>query len=89
VRRIGIVVGTTREGRFSDKPAAWISRIAAQRTGLDLDFELIDLRDYRQPFFNEPQSPLWGPAKNPAAVRWAAKLNPLAGFILVTGASVR
>jgi NAD(P)H-dependent FMN reductase len=82
--RIGIVVGTTREGRFSEKPAAWISRIAAQRTDLDLDFELIDLRDYPLPFFNEPQSPLWGPAKNPAAVRWAAKLSPLAGFILVT-----
>jgi NAD(P)H-dependent FMN reductase len=81
--RIGIVIGTTREGRFSERPASWIKGIATQRT--DLDFELIDLREYPLPFFNEPVSPAWGAAKNPAAVRWAAKLGALAGFVLVTG----
>ena len=80
--RIGIVICTTRQARFADKPAAWIAGIAAKRT--DLAFEMLDLRDYPLPFFDEPVSPLWKPAEHPVAQRWAAKLAGLAGFIFVT-----
>jgi NAD(P)H-dependent FMN reductase len=80
--RIGIVLGSTREGRFGDRPANWIHEIAKQRT--DLAFELIDLRDHPLPFFNEPMSPAWAPVKNEAALRWADKLATLDGLIVVT-----
>ncbi|HZE90232.1 MAG TPA: NAD(P)H-dependent oxidoreductase, partial [Rhizobacter sp.] len=80
--RIGIVIGSTREGRFGDKPAHWFHTIAQART--DLAFELIDLRDHPLPFFNEPMSPAWAPVKNEAAQRWAAKLATLDGLIVVT-----
>jgi len=80
--KIGIVMGSTRPSRFGEKPAAWIHGIARKRT--DLDFELIDLRDYKLPLFNEPISPAWGPIKNEEAQRWAAKLAEMDGFILVT-----
>lgn len=80
--RIGIVIGSTREGRFSEKPAHWIHEIARLRT--DLAFELIDLRDHPLPFFNEPMSPISAPAKNEAARRWADKLAMLDGLIVVT-----
>jgi NAD(P)H-dependent FMN reductase len=80
--RIGIIIGSTREGRFGDKPASWIHTIAQQRT--DLAFELIDLRDHPLPFFDEPMSPAWAPVKNEAAQRWAAKLATLDGLIVVT-----
>ncbi|MEA2824693.1 MAG: hypothetical protein QOF03_1175 [Alphaproteobacteria bacterium] len=80
--RIGIVIGSTRPSRFGEKPAAWIYDIAKKRT--DLDFELIDLRDYKLPLFDEPISPAWGPLKNEEALRWQAKLASLDGFILVT-----
>ena len=80
--RIGIVIGSTREGRFGDKPAQWIHDIARQRS--DLAFELIDLRDHPLPFFNEPVSPAWAPVKNEAAQRWADTLRPLDGLIVVT-----
>jgi NAD(P)H-dependent FMN reductase len=80
--KIGIVIGSTRPTRFGDKPAAWIHGIAGKRT--DLDFELIDLRDYPLPLFNEPGSPAWGPIDNEVAQRWADKLAGLDGFILVT-----
>ena len=80
--RIGIVIGSTREGRFGDKPALWIHEIAKQRT--DLAFELIDLRDHPLPFFNEPMSPAWAPVKNEAAQRWADMLATLDGLIVVT-----
>src|ERR1043165_6322725 len=80
--RIGIVIGSTPEGRFGDKPAQWIHGIARQRT--DLDVELIDLRDPPLPFFEEPASPAWAPVKNEAAQAWAAKLAGLDGLIVVT-----
>jgi NAD(P)H-dependent FMN reductase len=82
VPRIGIVIGSTREGRFADKPAQWIHGIAQQRT--DLVFELVDLRDHPLPFFNEPMSPAWAPVKNEAAQRWAARLATLDGLVVVT-----
>ena len=80
--RIGILIGSTREGRFGEKPAHWIHEIAKQRT--DLELELIDLRDHPLPFFNEPMSPAWAPVKNEAARRWADKLATLDGLIVVT-----
>ena len=80
--RIGIVIGSTREGRFGEKPAHWIHEIAKQRT--DLAFELIDLRDHPLPFFNEPRSPAYGPVNNEAARLWAGKLATLDGLIIVT-----
>ena len=79
---IGIVLGSTREGRFGEKPANWIHEIARQRT--DLSFELIDLRDHPLPFFAEPMSPAWAPVKNEAAQRWADTLATLDGLIVVT-----
>lgn len=79
---IGIVIGSTREGRFGEKPAHWIHEIARQRT--DLAFELIDLRNHPLPFFNEPMSPAWAPVKNEAAQRWTDKLATLDGLIVVT-----
>ena len=79
---IGIVIGSTREGRFADKPAQWFHGIASQRT--DITAELIDLRDYPMPFFDEALSPAWAPVKNEAAQRWAAKLATLDGLVVIT-----
>jgi NAD(P)H-dependent FMN reductase len=79
---IGIVISTTRQGRFGDRPAAWIRELAAGRT--DMEFELVDLRDYPLPFFDEPASPMWAPPKNEVAQRWARKVAELDGFIFVT-----
>jgi NAD(P)H-dependent FMN reductase len=80
--RIGIVIGSTREGRFGDRPAHWIHDLAQQRT--DLAVELIDLRDHPLPFFEEAVSPAYAPPKNDAALRWADKIATLDGLIVVT-----
>lgn len=80
--RIGIVIATTREGRFGDKAAAWVRDIAAARG--DMDVKLLDLRDYPMPLFNEPASPLWATPKNEVALRWAQKVADIDGFVFVT-----
>lgn len=79
---IGIIIGSTREGRFGERPAQWIHETAQRRD--DLASELIDLRDHALPFFNEPLSPAWAPVTNEAAQRWADKLRTFDGLILVT-----
>jgi NAD(P)H-dependent FMN reductase len=80
--RIGIVISTTREGRFGDKPAAWVHDIAAARG--DLAVEIVDLRDYPMPLFEEAASPAYVPPKDEAARRWGQKAAELDGFIFVT-----
>jgi NAD(P)H-dependent FMN reductase len=79
--KIAIVIGSTRPQRFADKPAAWIADIAAGRS--DLDFEVVDLRDYPLPFFEEAASPLHIPPKPAVALAWGAKLDEFDGFIVL------
>jgi len=52
---IKIIVGSTRPNRFSEKPAQWMNEMAKKRA--ELDMEMLDLRDYPLPFFDEPMSP--------------------------------
>lgn len=78
--RIGIIVGSVRPNRFADKPTEWIAGIAREHTGLD--FEVVDLRDYPMPFFDEPASPAWAPSQNEVAQRWQKKIAELDGFIV-------
>ena len=59
-------------------------RAAKKRT--DLDVELLDLRDYPLPFFEEAMPP--GMAKdqysNPVVVKWRDKIREADGFIICT-----
>jgi len=49
--KIAIIIGTTRAARFGHKPAQWVQDIAAQRN--DIETEIVDLRDFPMPFFDE------------------------------------
>ena len=80
--RIGVILSTTRVGRFADRAAAWLLELTTERH--DLEFELLDLRDYPLPLFDEPKSPLWAPSQNEVAQRWAKKIGSLDGYIFVT-----
>ncbi len=82
--KIKIIVGSTRPNRFSEKPAHWIFGLSKTRT--DLDVELLDMRDYPLPFFEEGLPP--GAANdsytNPVVVRWRDKIKEADGFIVCT-----
>lgn len=80
--KIGIIISTTRDARFADKPAQWIFDIAKARG--DADYEIVDLRDYPLPFFEEAKSPAFVPPTNDVAKRWGDKIDSLDGFIFVT-----
>jgi len=81
--RIAVVVGSTRAARFADAPTEWIAKLARERA--DLDVEVIDLRDYPLPFFDEVASSLWVPSQNEVAQKWQKKVDEFDGFIFVSG----
>lgn len=81
--KVKVIIGSTRQGRFGDKPAAWMAGEAAMRP--DMDVEVLDLRDYQLPFFDEAVSPSYKsePYKNEAVARWTAKVADGDAFIIV------
>jgi NAD(P)H-dependent FMN reductase len=52
---ISVIVGSTRQGRFSEKPAQWIFQQLKKRG--DVDARLLDLRDFPMPFFDQAMPP--------------------------------
>ncbi|QPC88393.1 FMN reductase [Mesorhizobium sp. NBSH29] len=79
--KIGIIIGSTREGRFADRPAAWINDIAKARG--DIDVELLDLRDFPMPFFDETGGLAYTPTTNDVAKKWQQKIQALDGFVIL------
>lgn len=79
--RIAVIIGSTRETRFADKPTDWF--MDKVRDHAELDFEKLDLRDQDLPFFDEKASNLWVPSEDPRAVAWQEKLAGFDGFVFV------
>ncbi len=81
---VKVITGSTREGRFSDKAAAWIADELKKQEGVAV--EVLDLRDYDMPFFNEPVSPSYKtePYKNEAVARFTKKIAEGDAFVMVT-----
>lgn len=81
---IKVIAGSTREGRFSDKAAAWVAEEIKKQEGIAV--EVLDLRDYEMPFFNEPVSPSYKqePYKNEAVARFTKKIEEGDAFVMVT-----
>jgi NAD(P)H-dependent FMN reductase len=82
--KILVILGSTREGRFGDKPAHWI-RDFLSRDGR-LVVELVDLSDWPLPMFDQSKSPTRvtdGDYGHPLASRWAAKVGEADGFVIV------
>ena len=81
---IKVILGSTRANRFSEMPTRWIFDLAKQRA--DLSVELLDLREYPLPFFEEALPP--GFAKdeysNPAILKWREKVREADAFIICT-----
>src|SRR2546427_12906547 len=82
---ISVIVGSTREGRFSEKPAKWILQHLKKRKGVDA--RLLDLRAFPMPLFDQPLTPAMPgrpPYKNEVVQRWTAAIAQSDGFVFVT-----
>jgi len=82
---ISVIVGSTRQGRFSEKPAKWIFQHLKERDGVDA--RLLDLRDFPMPFFDQPVTPATpgrAPFENEVVQIWTAAIAQSDGFVFVT-----
>jgi NAD(P)H-dependent FMN reductase len=82
---ISVIIGSTREQRFSEKPAKWILQHLKKRE--EVEARLLDLRDFPLPFFDQPATPAMpgrAPYQNEAVQRWTAAIAQSDGFVFVT-----
>jgi NAD(P)H-dependent FMN reductase len=80
--KILVVIGSTREGRFGEKPARWMADFLNQDPRLEA--ELVDLRDWPLPFFDQAKAPLRvtdGDYGNALANDWGKKVAGADGFV--------
>src|SRR5579862_4925964 len=81
---ISVIIGSTRQGRFSEKPAQWILEELRKREAIEA--RLLDLRDFPMPFFDQPLPPAMPgrPAyENEVVNRWTAAIAQSDGFVFV------
>ncbi|HVV66450.1 MAG TPA: NAD(P)H-dependent oxidoreductase [Candidatus Saccharimonadales bacterium] len=80
--KIAIIVGSTRESRVTDKLATWVAKEAANKA----ETEVLDLRDYPLPFFDEAMPPRYNPHRELSAdvEKWVDKIAEFEGYIIVT-----
>ena len=79
--RIAVIISSPRQARFADKPAALLMDKVKDHP--ELDFELVDLRDFDLPFFDEVASNAWVPSQDERAVRWQKKVAEFDGYLFV------
>lgn len=80
---VQVIVGTTREGRFSAAVAGWVTRRLQQYT--DLTVETIDLREHPLAFFDGPP-PARAPRDYPTAevARLGQGIDRADAFLVLT-----
>jgi NAD(P)H-dependent FMN reductase len=81
--KIGVILGSVRQGRFGDKPAHWIFDEVKKRKGVDATF--LDLKDFNLPNFDQPVSPAWisEPFPQENVARWTKAIGAQDGFIIL------
>ena len=79
--KIALIISSTRAARWADKPAQWALQKMRERD--DIDVELVDLRDFDLPFFDEVASNMYVPSQDPRAVRWQQAVAGFDGYVFL------
>lgn len=72
---IGIILGSTREGRVSPQVGEWVKGIADKRG--DANYEIVDIAEFQLPFLGTTDG------TEPGITAWNDKLASLDGFVFV------
>lgn len=73
---IGIILGSTRQGRLSPQVGEWVKAIADKRE--DANYEIVDIAEFKLPFLGETDG------QEPGIKAWSEKLASLDGFVFIT-----
>lgn len=82
--KIGIIIGSIREGRNGESVGKWVSEQASQRT--DAEFETIDLKTFNVPLLTAQTLPGMANKKydDPAVTAWSQAVDACDAFVFVT-----
>jgi NAD(P)H-dependent FMN reductase len=72
---IGIILGSTRQGRVSPQVGEWVKGIADKRG--DANYEIVDIADFNLPFLGTTDG------SEPGIAAWNQKLAGLDGFVFI------
>lgn len=72
---IGIILGSTREGRVSPQVGTWVKEIADKRG--DANYTIIDIADFKLPLLGEPGGDASG------AGAWSEAIAKQDGFVFI------
>ncbi|AJE32679.1 hypothetical protein B842_04130 [Corynebacterium humireducens NBRC 106098 = DSM 45392] len=82
--KIGIVIGSIREGRFGEGVGKWVTEIAQQREGVE--YEVLDLKEFDVPLLTSATIP--GAANkqydDERVTAWSQAVDGCDGFVFVT-----
>jgi len=81
---VAVILGSTRPNRVSEPVGKWLYEKAKAVEGWQA--ELVDLRDWPLPFYQEPTSVMSkkGPYSVPIAEAWSKKIAGFDAFVIVT-----
>lgn len=82
--RIKLIIGSTRQGRFSEKIVPWLTTALDQKEGIE--HEVIDLREYDMPFYDQAISPAMvegGAYGNKVVRSFAQKIDEADAFLII------
>ncbi|MGO8724517.1 MAG: NADPH-dependent FMN reductase [Acidimicrobiales bacterium] len=78
-----VITGTTREGRFSERVAAWVMDRLGHRG--EFEVELVDLRDHPLPFFDgDPPARTGRDYADEAVARFGRVIDRADGYVMLT-----
>jgi len=82
--KIGIVIGSVREGRNGKAVGDWVVERAATRGGAE--FELVDLKEFDLPLVTSATLPAMADRRydSPNVTRWSEAIAACDGFVFVT-----
>lgn len=82
IMKIAIILGSTKPGRNGEAVAKWVYDIAKQRE--DAQFELVDVKDYDLPLYDEPYPAGMQQYTKDHTKKWSKKISEFDGYVFVT-----
>jgi len=75
--KIGVILGSTREGRLSPQVGEWVKAVAEKRR--DAEYEIIDIANFKLPLLGEPGGDTSGVGE------WSQSVAACDGFVFIVG----
>lgn len=82
MKKVGIIVGSTRDGRISESIAKYVVSKASNSD--KITYSLIDLKSINLPLLDEPYPAAMAKYQHAHTINWSNLIKNLDGFIVIT-----